>query len=226
MTINSSFLHNIDIINDDLGDIDDTENKNSGSGKDDKFAQNISEMISNINEQIKVLRNNKLTLLKLQKMYDSEKKKNIKGKKNETRKETGVMKETRIPDKLAEYLGVDKGSVMKRNLVSSKIYNKIKENGLCYENDKRVLRVDDKLQKLFNLSDPKKMNESTNAKDKDGFNFYTLSHYVAEVYKEEALHIEKKKKKKEKKVKKDKKDKKGKKAKKKVKKNKDIILID
>jgi hypothetical protein len=188
----------IDLFNDDMGDIIITDNKNTADSelkvdlKDiikadgKKSTINAQHVLDIINNSIKELKTAKSYVTKMVKMYQNEIKKlnNIKNKKHEKRKDTGVMKASIVPKKISDYLGLEEGSKMIRNQVVSKFYQKIKEKDLFLERDKRVFRVDAELMKIFDLNES--VNNSTNAKDKEnGFNFYNLPTHIAKIYREE-----------------------------------------
>jgi len=104
-------------------------------------------------------------------------------KNNHPKKDkSGFTKPSVIPDKLATFVGIKKGSVMSRTELTGLICNEFKKRNLYYEHDKRVIIPDEDVKKLFNLSD--NAVKSTNPKDKDGLNFYNLQKYIAECYNE------------------------------------------
>lgn len=101
--------------------------------------------------------------------------------KNQNKKNTGFNKPIQVPDELADYIGLEKGTKLPRTKVTSKLYHKLIKEKKYYIKDKRVLRADQKIKTLFNLSDS--VNTSTNPKDKNGFNFYNLQTCIASYYK-------------------------------------------
>ena len=197
----------IDIINDDLGDIENTDGKildsdaklikdliKCDSKKVTIYAHEIMNILDNTMKSCKLA---KTLITKIVKIHEHNEKKSCKKKKD---KLYGVMEKKKIPDKVIKYLKLPKGTLMTRNEIVSSIYKSVKDKGLCYEGDKRIFRADSELLELFNL--PESVNESVNVKDKNGFNFFTLSTLLAKLYKDDMI---KQKKKKEKNAKKQKK---------------------
>ena len=236
MSKQNSFLSKIDIINDDMNDIENTEYKNIDSEikyndvdtiKQDGtkmvlFAENALKLINNSMKDMKLA---KTMVTKMIRVYQKEVKSSLKEPKLTKRKDTGVMEEKKVPEKILKYLNLPPGATSVRNQIVKKFYSKFKEEGLCYDKDKRILRANDEVMELFDL--PQSVNDSTDVKDKiGGFNLYNLPTYVASIYKEEALKNEKKQKKQEAKDKKKQKvkDKKDKKDKKKIKKPKILVI--
>ena len=192
-------LDEIDIINDELYDIENNEKKIADSDihnekdiiKQDgtKITLLAEDALKLINNGIKDLKLAKTMITKIVRVHqNNEKKLFTKTTKNTTRSATGIMEKKKVPEKIVSYLGLDENVDMVRNKIVSKFYSKFKEDGLCYEKDKRVFRVNSELMELFNL--PQSVNYSTNVQDKNGFNFFNLPTYIASVYKMEALKEE------------------------------------
>ena len=128
-------------------------------------------------------RSNRDAIRDLKKQYRHEMKVAKKNcRKRKTSKKTGFTKSEVVPSKLAKLIGVEKGTTMPRTQLTKEIYAVIKDRGLYYDNDKRVLRADKELRKIFNLS--KNVNESTNPHDVDGFNFFNIQTHIALCYNE------------------------------------------
>lgn len=105
---------------------------------------------------------------------------------------TGFTKPSVVPECLAEFVGIDKDTVMARTQLTKMIYDIIKNRGLYYEQDKRVLRADQELMDIFKL--PPSVNDSQDHRDKNGFNFFTLQKHIAQCYREDPSPRERKKK--------------------------------
>lgn len=120
-------------------------------------------------------------LRKMKKAY--ERKLNKEKKKVKNNVNTGFTKKEPVPYKLAKYLGLPKGIDMPRTEVTKKLYAQLKETGLVYEHNKRVLRADKELRNIFNLSE--EVNKSTKDNDKKGFNFYNLQSHIKKLYNKE-----------------------------------------
>lgn len=122
-------------------------------------------------------------LKKLTKQYKQElrnAKKNNKPRKNTTR--TGFTKPETVPDDLATFVGLDKGSVMPRTELTKEVYNVFRNRGLYYEQDKRVLRTDEEVRRIFNLTAD--VDNSTDPRDANGLNFYNIQKYIARNYRD------------------------------------------
>jgi hypothetical protein len=94
-------------------------------------------------------------------------------------KRRGINKPVRVPNELVDLINIDRGKLMSRTKLGGEIYKVIKSRGLIYEGDKRVMRVDDELCKIFKTT--KHVNNSTDPKEKRldiGFNFYNLQSII------------------------------------------------
>ena len=148
---------------------------------DSKFEAQCELLIDKLTVTYKQQREEIRRLIKL---HRSEMKHMRKSGKSSVKKDpTGFTKEEVVPDKLAEFLSLPKGSLSSRTLLTKQVYNEIKKRKLYYQNDGRVLRADADIMKLFNLSDS--VNQSTDPKDKHGFNFYNLQKHIAKCYNDE-----------------------------------------
>jgi chromatin remodeling complex protein RSC6 len=90
---------------------------------------------------------------------------------------TGFIKTHPVPEKLAQYIGVDSGVELSGPDVTKKVWAAIKNKGLQYEKDGRVLRTDKETNDVFGLNDT--VNKSTDHNDKDGFNFRNIQKYIS-----------------------------------------------
>jgi chromatin remodeling complex protein RSC6 len=131
----------------------------------------------------------KLAIIGLKKLYKLLQKNSLKlnKKKNNSQKErlpTGFSKSTHVPLGLKTLLNIDKETITRPEL-TNKLYEYINTNNLKSENNKRIMRVDDKLEKALELTkeEIEKINSSTSEKDKDGLNFYTIQKWIARLYK-------------------------------------------
>ncbi len=154
---------------------------------DKKFESNNEE----VTERLKEIRSNFMLLFKEQdllvKQYkkncDSElkrsggkrKKKNVEG--GET-KRSGFTKPTRVPSKIAQFLGLPEDSVLPRTEVTKHIYEYIKSNELQIKEDKKKSCTDAKLSELFNLP------------EKSIIEFSTFQVLLSQVYKLEKARLE------------------------------------
>lgn len=115
------------------------------------------------------------------KLHRKELKSYKKHKKNKLLKDkSGFTKETPVPDGLAQFLKLEKGTLMSRPQVTALLCEEFKRRGLYYTEDKRVIRPDADVKKLFNLQD--NVDSSINARDNNGLNFFNLQKYIAKCY--------------------------------------------
>jgi chromatin remodeling complex protein RSC6 len=147
------------------------------TGKEDPFLLKCEELINKITKNYRSERDEIRELMKLYK-------KELKNKKNKKKnKETGFTKPEIVPEELANFIGIEKGTEMPRTELTKRVYKEIKRRGLFYKNDKRVLRADKEIQKMFKLKD--NVNKINDPKDKEGFNFFNLQTYIAKCYNEQ-----------------------------------------
>jgi len=188
---------NVDIINDDIYDMDNIENthtiesdtikfathtfskKKKDNTKYDDLAMSIFKRMCSLTKELRDL---KLDFNKLTKLHSNEIKKNShsKQKRNDNKKNTGFMEAKQVPKKLCEYLNLPLDTILNRNDVVKKLYKKIKDEGLQYEDDKRVIHPNDALRKLFNL--PESVNECTDPRDEKSLSTYSIQTYTKELY--------------------------------------------
>lgn len=102
------------------------------------------------------------------------------GNKRKRDKDSGVTMPIKVPDDIADYIEVPRDTMLSRPKIHSKLYHKLKDKKLQYDKDKRVLRADDELKKIFDL--PDNVNEITDAKDKNGLTIYTLQTHIAKKF--------------------------------------------
>ncbi|AYV84437.1 MAG: hypothetical protein Hyperionvirus25_23 [Hyperionvirus sp.] len=148
-----------------------------------KFKTALTELRNEITNQTKVLKDLKTGIKKLEAsyQYDMNKAMKAKRKRNGPVKATGFVKELSLPKDLAELIDVPEGTKISMPTYTKKFYEMLKANNLFYEQDGRVLRANDQIKRVFKL--PDSVNESTDYKDKNGFNFYTLQKHIAAVNK-------------------------------------------
>lgn len=127
---------------------------------DKKFESNNEE----VSERLKEIRSNFILLFKEQDLLVKQYKKNCdyelkrsggKRKKKHVEgtetKKSGFTKPTRVPSKIAQFLGIPEESVLPRTEVTKHIYEYIKSNELQIKEDKKKSYTDAKLSDLFNL---------------------------------------------------------------------------
>lgn len=152
-----------------------------------KFMTTLETIKKSLSENVKELRETKNNLKKLEALYNHDvvkaTKNNNKKKKARDLKPTGFGKLRAVPDKLADLVGIDKGTIMSRPEFTKKFYKLLDDRKLYYEGDRRVLRVDNEISRVLNIS--MDVNKSTNYKDDNGFNFYNVQKFIAKCYNEE-----------------------------------------
>jgi len=143
------------------------------------FTELCNALIVNITETYK---NQKKTIKKLKHLY---KKEIIDAKNKKKRKKrkmcTGFTTAKPVPNKLIKLLNLEKNAILSRTDITKKVYKYFQDEDLFDENDRRILRADNKIKKIFNLTDY--VNKCDNPKDKNGLNFYNLQKYIAQCYK-------------------------------------------
>ncbi len=106
---------------------------------------------------------------------------NLAKNKKKTSYNTGITKKNKIPLKLIKLLDLDPNVELSISEISHLVYEYLNAHNLVYEKDRRVMRVDKKLSDIFNI--PISVNESTNYKDRNGFNLYTIQKYISNAIK-------------------------------------------
>jgi len=143
-----------------------------------EFIKQCDVLLIKINKNYKEQKSEIKNLIKLHKKELKTARRYKKGKQN--RDKTGFTKPTIVPDKLSSLIGLERGTIMSRTELTKLIYHELHKRDLYYKNDKRVLRADNEIRKIFNL--PESVNQSVDPKDKNGFNFYNLQKYIARCY--------------------------------------------
>lgn len=172
-------------IDEDLENIE-KKKKEVQQEKDDDVEKRLNNLRKKELEFHKYVNNEIKEILKLH--QTALKNENKKSKKAKEPKKTGFTKEEPVPDQLADFIGLDRGTDMPRTDVTSLFYAELDKRGLRDENDKRIMRADKELKNLFDL--PDSVNESNNPYDKNGLNFYNLQKYIGELYKEDKKRSE------------------------------------
>lgn len=157
--------------NSDIGELDLSE-------VDTEFTLLCESLLEKITKNYKEQKDDIKKLLKMHRNELRNAKKTTKKRKNNIK--TGFTKPEKVPDKLAKFLGLNLGTVLPRTNITKKVYDEIKNRGLLYEKDKRVIRADKELLKLFDLTE--NVNKSVDPYDKNGINFFNLQRYIAKVY--------------------------------------------
>lgn len=106
-----------------------------------------------------------------------------KNKSRVPRVPTGFGKQMAIPVEFKKLFDIKEDEIP-RTSISRLLHDYLKNNNLKDVNDKRVHRVNDALAETFGFTPEqvKYMNESTDSKDKNGFNFYNVQNYIKAIY--------------------------------------------
>jgi chromatin remodeling complex protein RSC6 len=122
---------------------------------DESFASLHKSMVNDIENtfhSLKYIKSNmkeldRLYLVQMKKVNSYEKQKNKKALKSKIRKASPV------PKDICQMLGLTNDVLLPRTEITKKIYDYIKTNNLQDESDKRIIKPNDELKKIFNLSD-------------------------------------------------------------------------
>jgi chromatin remodeling complex protein RSC6 len=118
---------------------------------------NYVDRINNMNKELKELVNVGKTLEKDFGVIVKVLSKKNKFKSNENRPLSGFAMPSLLSDELYEFLNIEKGTKVPRKDVTRKINEYIKENNLRDESDKRNIRPNKELHKIFNSDDTSKI---------------------------------------------------------------------
>jgi hypothetical protein len=165
--------------------------KKDASAKFEEQLTNARKEYDQVKDLLKSIGTN---LKKLQDAHKSDLKNATKSKKSERKKNhtpTGFARLRPVSGKLAEFIGVESGKELTGPAVTKLVWAELKNRGLTWKGDEkkgvkgdqRVLRVDKEVSKIFNV--PMSVNESTDHKDKSGFNFGNLQSYIKKAMGEE-----------------------------------------
>ena len=157
-----------------------------------KFSKVYKEFRENMENACIAIKKATATTKKINKMYheDIRKARHMK-RKNPNRKPTGFAKEKEFPDNMLDFIGVPRGTKMAMPQYTKRIWQVLKDKKLVTKKDSknngdgRIIRVNNELQKVFNLTDDmvKTMNETKDSKDVNGLNFMTLQSYISKALK-------------------------------------------
>ncbi|QKF94042.1 SWIB/MDM2 domain-containing protein [Fadolivirus algeromassiliense] len=156
------------------------KNKVIQSEDNSEFMKQCDLLLEKITKNYKEQRDDIRNLVKLHK---KELKNARKKKAKITKDKTGFTKPTPVPENLANFLGLPKGTEMPRTELTGLLCKEFTKRNLYHKDDRRIIIPDDDVTKLFNL--PKSAEKSTDPKDKNGLNFYNLQKHIAKCYNEQ-----------------------------------------
>lgn len=138
------------------------------------FLKKLQELQQEFHEKMKPLRELETKLKAIEKQYNQDmmtiyKSKN---KRSGDKKKTGFVLKVLLPEGMAKLIGEKVGVKMSLPEYTKRFYQVLDQRNLRYQENKKVFRADDEIMNVFNL--PQTVNTSTDANDKNGFNFITL----------------------------------------------------
>ena len=110
----------------------------------------------------------KTILKKILNTHRSEIKRAINKKRRPNTKPTGFATEKQIGGEFADWLHVERGTTLTGPAISKKFWERMREEGLLYENDERIFRTNNEVSRIFNVKPS--VNKSKDSHDDDGFN--------------------------------------------------------
>jgi hypothetical protein len=150
-------------------------NEKNNSSKFKKVYDQLIETRNNINKLQKI---EKKLVKNLSHVYDLDIKKANKHKRKINPKLTGFAAANKsVNGKLAEWLHVNKGTVMSTPQIAKQFWARIKEEGLVSDENGKVFRTNKEISDIFGVN--KKVNDSNDPKDKNGFNARTYQTHIA-----------------------------------------------
>ena len=146
----------------------------SAESKFEKLMTSLSDTRKNIAE---LQKQEKILIKKLSNVHVSELKKASRRKRKPNDTPTGFATEKDIGGKLADWLRVERGTKMTGPALSKAFWARIREDGLQYAENKRVLRTNKEVSAIFGVD--AKVNKSVDPADEKGFNMRTYQTHIA-----------------------------------------------
>lgn len=147
--------------------------------------QELMQEVANLQAQhLQLTKDINTNMKSFHKLYTKENskllKKKVKDPNRAKRKPSGFAIPTLINDKLSDFMGVEKGSMVTRTQVTKKITSYIKENNLSKQENKRFFTPDDKLQSLLGPLDSVVKNKKSGLTDAEaGYSYFNLQKYIS-----------------------------------------------
>lgn len=163
------------VSDDDLLSVTDNVAKNDEC----KFKPQLDEIYDQLKTANNVIKSLVAQCKKLEVAYkhDVKRASTRKHKRNGEYKATGFAKPVAVPTQLANFLGVESGSLLTGPKITSLVWNQLRERKLVCPDDKRVFRTNADVTKVFGV--PASVNACKDHDDKNGFNIQTLQTYVS-----------------------------------------------
>ncbi len=162
-------------LNQDLDEVPDLETVADQKNRT-KFQLLFLELNKIRKDIIELQKKEKLFIKKLEGVHNNEIKKLTNKKRRTNTKATGFAVPKKVGGKLADWLKVPRDSEMSGPQISKTFWKRINEDGLQYEEDKRIFRTNKEVTDIFGvLSD---VNKSTDPEDEKGFNMRTYQTHI------------------------------------------------
>lgn len=171
---NVSVVENIDSNDDSHADSNISDSKDL---KTSKFLSLMESLIDLKRQIYELQKKEKVIIKKLENAHKLDIKRAGTRKRKANPEATGFVLDREVGGELADWLQVPRGTVMSGPAISKTFWKRMKEEGLQYEEDGRVLRTNKTVSKIFGV-DPR-VNKSTDPKDRTGFNLITHQNYIA-----------------------------------------------
>lgn len=169
-----------------LDKLDDKSSKGFEFIKDinqtDDCINKLYEMVVSSISQLKEIKKEIRKISEYQERLKGKIKNKIDGKQKIT-KPKGFYEMKKVPDKLADLLGLKKGIKLRRTNVVKLLHQELNKRKLKYEKDKRVFRADNDFKKVFGFDEY--VNKATDPKDKKSFSQYTIQTHISKLYNED-----------------------------------------
>lgn len=172
----------VDNFDDDISDNESLNDTNLDKYTNSDFEKQCDLLVKQLTNNYRQQREDIRNLVRLHRKEMKKMNKKQKSIKEKEKKKKGFRKPTVVPDKLADYVGIERGKIMCRTELTGLICDKFKKDGLYLKNDKRIIIPDKEVMELFNL--PESAKKSNDPKDPNGLNFYTLQTHIAKCYKD------------------------------------------
>jgi chromatin remodeling complex protein RSC6 len=125
------------------------------TNSDESFASLHKSMVDDIENTFHSLKFIKSNMKELDRLYYIQTKKLNSYEKQKKKKglKSSIRKSLPVPKNICVMLDLNQDVLLPRVEITKKIYEYIKTNNLQDESDKRIIKPNDELKKLFNLSD-------------------------------------------------------------------------
>lgn len=162
--------------NNESENIDNVDDLEDDEPEKTKFQMLFLEL-TKVRKDIADLQRKEKTLIKrIESVHNNEIKKLSNKKRRTNTKATGFAVPKKVGGKLADWLKVPRGSEMSGPQISKTFWKRINEDGLQYEDDKRIFRTNKEISDIFGVLPD--VNNSTDPEDEKGFNMRTYQTHI------------------------------------------------